>query len=65
MTIPSPIYVETLYITSLHKYEDGKVIGATVTINRTGLVDSAGTVEVLFANGTATGGGKPYHFWWW
>ncbi|MFB2897894.1 beta strand repeat-containing protein, partial [Aerosakkonemataceae cyanobacterium BLCC-F50] len=36
--------------------EDGTVIGAAVTIDRTGLVNSAGNVQVQFTNGSATGG---------
>ena len=36
--------------------EDGTVIGATVTLNRTGFTNSTGSVQVQFANGTATGG---------
>ncbi|MCL1470136.1 Calx-beta domain-containing protein [Argonema antarcticum] len=36
--------------------EDGTVVGATVTINRTGLTNSPGSVDVKFANGSATGG---------
>ncbi|MFB2894946.1 DUF4347 domain-containing protein, partial [Aerosakkonemataceae cyanobacterium BLCC-F50] len=40
--------------------ENGTVIGATVTINRTGSIASAGSVQVQFANGTATGGTQPF-----
>ncbi|MFB2879311.1 hypothetical protein [Floridanema aerugineum] len=36
--------------------EDGTVIGAAITINRTGDTSSAGSVLVNLSNGTATGG---------
>jgi hypothetical protein len=40
--------------------EDGTVIGAAITINRTGDTSSAGSVLVNLSNGTATGGIQPF-----
>ncbi|MBE9229288.1 putative Ig domain-containing protein, partial [Phormidium sp. LEGE 05292] len=40
--------------------ENGTVIGATITINRTGFVNNASNVQVQLTNGTATGGTQPF-----
>ncbi|MFB2976907.1 FG-GAP-like repeat-containing protein [Microseira sp. BLCC-F43] len=40
--------------------ENGTVVGAAITINRTGDTASSGSVQVQLTNGTATGGTQPF-----
>jgi Ca2+-binding RTX toxin-like protein len=40
--------------------ENGTVVGAAITINRTGDTASSGSVQIQLTNGTATGGNQPF-----